>query len=268
VQIKRIHAYKRQLMNALSIIDLYSRILDGQIKDIVPRTFIFAGKAAPTYYLAKDTIKLVNTIADKVNSDKSVNHLIKVLFLENYGVSLAEKIIPAADISEQLSTASKEASGTGNMKLMMNGAVTIGTMDGANIEIFEEVGADNMFVFGLNPAEVISLYSSHSYRSWDVYCANDRIRKVIDLLSSGFLPAGRHEFDRIKTHLLEENDEFLTLKDFKSYCDAQDRVDPAYMDHSRWNKMSLINIARSGRFSSDLTIGSYSREIWHVDPVK
>ena len=254
-------------MNALSILDTYNRLKTGELKDMLPRTYIFAGKAAPTYYLAKDTIKLISTIADMINSDSSVNKLIKVLFLENYGVSLAERIIPAADISEQISTASKEASGTGNMKLMMNGAVTLGTMDGANIEIFEEVGADNMLVFGLDPAEVMALYSSHTYRSWDLYCSDDSIRQVIDQLSDGTLPAGRHEFDRIRTHLLEENDEFLTLKDFTAYLQAIDKVEPAYIDKSRWGRMSLMNIARSGRFSSDLTIRSYAKHIWNVGTI-
>ena len=267
VHIKRIHAYKRQLMNALSILDTYNRLKAGELKDMLPRTYIFAGKAAPTYYLAKDTIKLISSIADMINSDASVNNLIKVLFLENYGVSLAERIIPAADISEQISTASKEASGTGNMKLMMNGAVTLGTMDGANIEIFEEVGPDNMLVFGLDPAEVMALYSSHTYRSWDLYCSDDRIRQVLDQLSDGTLPAGRHEFDRIRTHLLDENDEFLTLKDFPAYLEAIDKVEPAYLDKSRWGRMSLMNIARSGRFSSDLTIRRYAEFIWKMGTI-
>lgn len=266
VHIKRIHAYKRQLMNALSILDTYNMIKDGRLKDMHPRTYIFSGKAAPTYYLAKDTIKLLSSIADRINSDSDVNGLMKVIFLENYGVSLAERIIPAADVSHQISTASKEASGTGNMKLMMNGAVTLGTMDGANIEIFEEVGSDNMFVFGLDPAEVMTLYSSNSYRSYDLYCSYEPIGRIIDQLSDGTLPAGRHEFDRIRTHLLEENDEFLTLKDFPSFSEALASVEPAYRDKARWSRMSLMNIARSGRFSSDLTIGNYARQIWKIEP--
>lgn len=263
--IKRIHAYKRQLMNALGIIDTYERIKDGRLTDAVPRTYIFSGKAAATYSLAKDTIKLISSIADKVNSDPAVSGLMKVVFLENYSVSLAERIIPATDVSEQISTASKEASGTGNMKLMMNGAVTLGTMDGANIEIFEQVGPDNMFAFGLTPAEVIALYGSHSYRSLDLYYENARIKQTVDRLTDGFLPAAMHEFDRISAHLLAENDEFLTLRDFSAYMDAQDSIIPAFMDKAGWARRSLANIARSGRFSSDLTIRQYAERIWHID---
>ncbi len=265
VHIKRIHAYKRQLMTALGILDTYERIINGEIRDITPRTYIFAGKAAPTYSLAKSTIKLISSIADRVNSDPAVNGFMKVLFLENYSVSLAERIIPAADVSLQISTASKEASGTGNMKLMMNGAVTLGTMDGANIEIFEEVGGENMFIFGLDPAEVMSLYSSHSYRSWDLYLEDEGLRRTVDRLTDGFLPVARNEFERIRTHLLDENDEFLTLKDFAAFKKAQDAIVPAFKDKERWTRMSLVNIARSGRFSSDNTIKGYAREIWKID---
>lgn len=264
VHIKRIHAYKRQLMTALGILDTYERFINGEIKDLTPRTYIFAGKAAPTYSLAKDTIKLISSIADRVNSDPAVNGIMKVLFLENYGVSLAERIIPAADVSMQISTASKEASGTGNMKLMLNGAVTLGTLDGANIEIFDEVGRDNMFIFGLDPSEVIALYSSHSYRSWDLYCEDEQIKRTVDRLSDGYLPVARYEFDRIKTHLLDENDEFLTLRDFTAFKRAQDAIMPAFEDKDRWARMSLINIARSGRFSSDNTIKGYAKEIWKI----
>lgn len=262
--IKRIHAYKRQLMCALGIIDYYDSLLKDGTEGIVPRTYIFAGKAAPSYSLAKDTIKLISSIADRINSDARVSDVLKVVFLENYCVSLAERIIPATDVSVQVSTASKEASGTGNMKFMMNGAVTLGTMDGANIEIFEEVGPDNMFVFGLDPSEVIRLYSSHSYRSSDLYGSEARIRAAVDHLSDGFLPAARHEFDRIRAHLLDENDEFLTLKDLPGLCAALADIGAAYLDEDRWTRMSLVNIARSGRFSSDLTIRKYADEIWRV----
>ncbi|MBP7111121.1 MAG: glycogen/starch/alpha-glucan phosphorylase, partial [Firmicutes bacterium] len=172
---------------------------------------------------------------------------------------------PAADVSLQISTASKEASGTGNIKLMMNGAVTLGTMDGANIEIFEEVGGENMFIFGLDPAEVMSLYSSHSYRSWDLYLEDEGLRRTVDRLTDGFLPVARNEFERIRTHLLDENDEFLTLKDFAAFKKAQDAIVPAFKDKERWTRMSLVNIARSGRFSSDNTIKGYAREIWKID---
>lgn len=264
VQIKRLHAYKRQIMNVLQIINLYNRLRQEPDLDIVPRTFIFGAKAAPGYHLAKRTIKLINTVAGVVNADKKIRDKIKIAFLENYRVSLAEIIIPAADVSQQISTASKEASGTGNMKLMMNGAITLGTLDGANIEIKEEVGDDNIFVFGLSPDEVLNFYRYGGYNARDIYERDERIRIALD---KGFFPAGWDEFNTIYESLLNNNDEFFVLKDFASYVDAQDKVDEAYKDREAWLQKCIINIARSGKFSSDRTISEYAAGIWEINRV-
>ncbi len=267
VQIKRIHSYKRQILNLLHIMDLYNRLQENPELDIVPRTFIFAGKAAPGYYIAKQTIKLACTMAAKINNDKRIKDKLKVLFLENYSVSLGEVVFPGADLSEQISTASKEASGTGNMKFMMNGAVTIGTMDGANVEIRQEVGDDNIFIFGLTSDQVFDYYNRGGYNAWDVYNNDLRLKTVMEQLSSDYLGVDRGEFQPLYSYLLHNNDEFFVLKDFSAYAKAQTEVDLAYRDKDGWAKKSLQNIANSGIFSSDRTIMEYAEDIWKIWPV-
>lgn len=264
IQAKRLHAYKRQLLNLFNIIDLYNRLIENPNLDIVSRTFIFSAKASPGYYLAKRIIKLINSVAEKVNNCDAIKDKIKVIFLENYSVSLAEKIIPCANVSEQISTASKEASGTGNMKFMMNGAITLGTLDGANIEIKEAVGDENIVVFGLTSDEVLNYYNNNKYHSYDVYNADPRLQKIISQLRSGFFSKDIHEFDCIIKSVLDYNDEYFVLKDFDSYVKAQNNIDKLYRDYSKWQKMSIINIACSGDFSSDITISNYAREIWNI----
>lgn len=264
VQAKRLHAYKRQLLNVFHIMFLYNRLLENPNIDVYPRTFIFSAKAAPGYHLAKQIIKLINTVSYKINNDKIIKDKIKVVFLENYGVSLAEKIMPAAEVSEQISTASKEASGTGNMKFMMNGAITLGTLDGANVEIKEAVGDDNIVIFGLKSEEVLNFYKNGGYNSMDLYNSDERIKKVVDELTNGFFNVSGNEFMEIYYHLLKYNDEFFVLKDFDSYVKAQEIIDKLYRDRKRWNEMSIINIACSGRFSSDNSIKKYADEIWNV----
>ena len=268
VQVKRIHAYKRQLLNVLHIMHLYNEILDDPDVDIAPRTFIIGGKAAPSYYFAKGVIKLINSVASMVNSDRRVKDRLKVIFLENYCVSVAELIFPASDVSEQISTASKEASGTGNMKFMMNGAVTVGTMDGANIEIREKVGDENFITFGLSVAEVLEYYRNRTYVSNDVYAADERLRRAVDQLTNGYFSSvPRDEFLNIRRSLIEYNDEFFVLKDFDAYVKAQKVVEELYRDRKRWLAMSAVNIAMSGAFSSDNTIRQYASEIWKVAPL-
>jgi len=266
-QVKRIHNYKRQVLNVLHIMDLANRLRENPALDITPRTFIFAGKAAPGYYAAKRTIKLINTVAEMVDADPVLREKIKVVFLENYRVSLAEIIVPAADVSEQISTASKEASGTGNMKFMMNGAVTIGTHDGANIEIRSEVGTENFVAFGLTPDEVMDFHKRGGYNARAVYEANPRLKLVVDQLVSGELPAGRDEFLGLYDGLLQHNDEFFLLEDFGDYAIAQEQIDRLYKDKARWRQMCIHNIAHSGEFSSDNTIWEYAVGIWQVKPV-
>jgi len=265
VQVKRIHAYKRQLLNAFRIMDLYNRLKENPSLDVVPRTFIFAGKAAPSYYFAKKIIKLITSLGNMINNDPAINDRIKVVFLENYNVSLAEIIFPAADISEQISTASKEASGTSNMKFMMNGAITVGTMDGANIEIFNEVGKDNILTFGLSVDEVLNYYRYGGYCSWDYFNNDCRIRTILEQLQNNYLQTGaRDEFMDIYWHLLDHNDEFFVLRDFGSYLEAQQKADSLYRNKEQWVKMAINNIAHAGRFGSDETILKYAKEIWHV----
>lgn len=266
VQVKRLHAYKRQILNVLHIMDLYNRLQENPDLNIHPRTFIFGAKAAPSYYLAKLTIKLINTLATLINNDKTIQDKIKIVFLENYRVSLAEKIFPAADLSEQISTASKEASGTGNMKFMMNGALTLGTLDGANIEIKDEVGAENIFIFGLTANEVINYYQHGGYSSWDIYHSDFRVKTVLEQLVNGYLPASREEFRNIYNHLLYNNDEYFVLKDFASYTQAQKQANDTFLGKKKWLKMSITNIAHSGKFSSDRTISEYATGIWHSKP--
>ncbi|KML35193.1 glycogen/starch/alpha-glucan phosphorylase [Rossellomorea marisflavi] len=264
IQVKRLHAYKRQLLNILHILHLFNRCQENPAADIPPRTFIFGAKASPGYYYAKKIIKLIHSVADLVNDHPAVKGRIKVVFLENYRVSLAEEIIPAADVSQQISTASKEASGTGNMKFMMNGAVTLGTLDGANIEILEQVGEKNIFIFGLRAEEVMKQQQDGSYYSMEYYHHDERIKKILDQLVDGSLPDAGDHFETIYDSLLAENDEFFVLRDFDSYAKAHEKVASAYRDQASWLRMSLINIARSGYFSSDRTIAEYAREIWKI----
>jgi starch phosphorylase len=264
IQTKRLHEYKRQLLNVFHIMHLYNRLLDNPGIDITPRTFIFGAKAAPGYHIAKQIIKLINSLADVVNNDKRINDKIKVVFLENYNVSLAEKIIPAADLSEQISTASKEASGTGNMKFMMNGAITIGTVDGANVEIMEAVGNENIYIFGLNSKEVYETHRNRSYNAYSYYAQDKRIKRIIDQLSNGFLSPNPDEFKSIRDSLLNFNDEFLVLKDFDSYIRAQTKVGIDYMNRYKWLNKSIINIAKAGIFSSDYTVREYAMNIWDL----
>lgn len=264
VQIKRLHAYKRQLLNLLRIVKLYFDIKDNPSLDIKPRVFIFAGKSAPSYRYAKDIIKCINEVANMVNSDPVVSKKIKVVFLENYGVSLAEKIIPAADVSEQISLASKEASGTSNMKLMLCGALTVATMDGANIEIHDYVGKDNIFTFGLTKDDVYHYYNDHSYYPQTLYDNDPVIKRVLNAFVDGTIPNLGNAGQTIFRSLTGNNDEFFVLKDFEPFVKVQEEVDKAYRDSRHWNQMALINIANAGHFSSDDTIKRYVKDIWHI----
>lgn len=266
VQAKRLHEYKRQTLNVLHIMHLYNRLLDNPDMDMPSRTFIFAAKAAPSYHMAKQTIKLIHSVGDKINNDPRVNGKIKVVFLPNYGVSLAELLIPAADVSEQISTTTKEASGTGNMKFMMNGAITIATKDGANIEILNEVGEDNIVIFGLTEDQVYHYYNEQNYDSHACYENDLRIKKVLDQLIDGTYHDNPDEFRIIRESLLY-NDEYFVLKDFDAYVAAQDKISRYYVNQDKWLSMSLMNIACSGIFSSDRTIQEYASGIWSVDRV-
>ncbi|MFZ3100999.1 MAG: glycogen/starch/alpha-glucan phosphorylase [Desulfitobacteriaceae bacterium] len=264
IHVKRIHAYKRQLLNVFKIMHLYNKLLNDPDSQLGSQTFIFAGKAAPGYRYAKTIIKLINTLADKINHDPKVSKVLKVVFLENFNVSLGELIYPAADLSEQISTASKEASGTGNMKFMLNGALTIGTLDGANVEIKETVGEDNIFMFGLTAEEVLGYIHNGDYKSWDEYYANQELRVYVDQLINGFFNDVGEEFRQIYDSLLIYNDEFFVLKDFSSYIETYDKLQLLYSDQESWNRKSLINIAESGKFSSDRTIREYADRIWKI----
>lgn len=265
MQAKRIHEYKRQHLNILHVMHLYNQLKENPNLDMPPRTFVFAGKSAPSYYVAKQIIKLINTVGTVINNDKTIKNKLKVVFLPNYGVSLAGKMIPAADVSEQISTASKEASGTGNMKFMMNGAVTLATLDGANIEIMKEVGENNIVIFGLRDEEVYDYYKNGNYNAFDVYNNDPNLKKVVDQLVNSFLPVPKDEFIPIVDRLLRFNDEFFILKDFEAYCDAQERISLYYRNKPHWMKMSLSNIACSGSFSADYTIEKYASGIWNVN---
>ena len=274
IQVKRLHEYKRQLLNVLNIMDLYNKLKENPFMDIEPRTFIFGAKAAAGYRRAKGIIKLINAIAEKINNDPTINGKIKVVFLENYRVSLAEKIFPAADISEQISTASKEASGTGNMKFMLNGALTLGTLDGANVEIVEEAGAENAFIFGLKAHEVEELQNNGGYNPFEVIDNVEGLRKVLDQLGDGtYNDNHKGIFRELQSSLLygadgSRPDVYFLLKDFESYREAQARVDAAYKDRRNWAKKALKNIANAGKFSSDRTIMEYAREIWNIEPTE
>ena len=262
VQIKRLHAYKRQLLNALHILHLYHELLENPNFDMEPRTFIFGAKAAPGYYLAKCIIKFINSLAEKINNDPRIDNKIKVVFIENYDVSKAELIIPAADVSEQISTTTKEASGTGNMKLMMNGAITLATLDGANIEIFDQVGEDNIVIFGLSANEVLNYNKFGGYSALDLYNSNRVIKRVVDDLVNGFIPNMEKEGRQIYDSLITYNDEYFVLRDMENYIEAQEKIDRLYKNKEKWNEMALINIANSGVVSSDRTIAEYAEDIW------
>lgn len=271
IQVKRLHEYKRQLLNVLHIIGLYNKLKMNPGLDMVPRTFIFGAKAAAGYRRAKLIIKLINSVAEVVNNDDSINGKIKVVFLENYRVSLAERLIPAADVSEQISTAGKEASGTGNMKFMLNGALTVGTMDGANVEIFDEVGEDNIFIFGMSAEEVQEKYDG-VYDPWSVYNMNQEVRMAMTALIDGTFDSNTQLFRELYDALLNgfcgsRADEYFILEDYADYQRAQQAVDYAYRNKERWAKMAICNTAKSGKFSSDRTIKEYAKEIWKLPPV-
>ena len=273
VQVKRLHEYKRQLLNILHVMYLYNQIKEHPEMSFYPRTFIFGAKAAAGYQRAKETIKLINSVADVVNNDRSINGKIKVVFIEDYRVSNAELIFAAADGSEQISTASKEASGTGNMKFMLNGAPTLGTMDGANVEIVEEVGIENAFIFGLSSEEVINYENNGGYNPTDIYFNDWELKRVIDQLMDGTYAKGDHEMYKnlynslLNTQCTDRADTYFILKDFRSYADAQKRVEEAYRDQDRWSKMAMLNTACSGKFTSDRTIEEYVKDIWKLKKV-
>ena len=274
VQVKRLHEYKRQFLNILHVMYLYNQIKEHPELSFYPRTFIFGAKAAAGYLRAKETIKLINSVADVVNNDRSINGKLKVVFIEDYRVSNAELIFAAADVSEQISTASKEASGTGNMKFMLNGAPTLGTMDGANVEIVEEVGAENAFIFGMSSEEVINYENNGGYNPTDIYFNDWELKRVIDQLMDGTYANGDHNMYKnlynslLNTQCTDRPDMYFILKDFRSYADAQRRVEEAYRDKDRWARMALLNTASCGKFSSDRTIEEYVRDIWKLEKVE
>jgi starch phosphorylase len=273
VQVKRLHEYKRQLLNILHVMHLYNELKANPGMDFYPRTYIFGAKAAAGYIRAKEIIKLINSVADTVNNDASIDGKLKVVFIEDYRVSNAEWIFAAADVSEQISTASKEASGTGNMKFMLNGAPTIGTMDGANVEIVEEVGIENAFIFGLSSDEVINFENHGGYEPRDIYNSDADIRKVVDQLVDGTYAHGNTEQYRdLYNSLLNRvggnrADQYFILKDFRSYAEAQKRVEAAYKDREGWAKKALLNTACCGKFTSDRTIEEYVKDIWKLEKV-
>ena len=267
-QVKRLHAYKRQLMNIMHVMHLYNLLKEHPEMDIVPRTFIFGAKAAAGYDTAKLTIKLINAVADRVNNDPAINGRVKVVFIEDYRVSNAELIFAAADVSEQISTASKEASGTGNMKFMLNGAVTIGTMDGANVEIVEEVGEENAFIFGMSAEQVMEYEKNKNYHPADLYNSHDDIRRVMTQMINGFYCPENPDLFRPLYDTLMQKDMYFILADFESYKEAQKRVEAAYRDEKRWARMAMMQTAHCGKFSSDRTIEEYVHDIWHLEKVE
>ena len=268
VQIKRIHEYKRQLLNVLHIITMYNRIRKGEAKNITPRAVIFGGKAAPGYWMAKLIIRLINDVAEVINNDPAVGDKLKVVFYPNYEVSAAELLFPGSDLSEQISTAGTEASGTGNMKMALNGALTIGTLDGANVEIKEEVGDDNIFIFGLTTPEVAST-KANGYNPWDFYHANSALKEVLDMIANGYFSA--HEpgrYQAIFDNLMNNGDHYLLLADYASYIAKQEEVSQVYQDQEEWSRRAILNVARVAKFSSDRTIGEYAEKIWNVKSFK
>ena len=265
VQIKRLHAYKRQLMNVFHIMYLYQRMKQDASFKIPPRTFIFGAKAAPSYFYAKKIIELIHSVAKIVNGDPAVNASLRVVFIENYGVSISEKVIPASDISEQISTAGKEASGTGNMKFMMNGAITLGTLDGANVEIADLVGENNCVIFGMKVDEVNELYQNRSYRVWDMYAKQPHLKSIIDSLIDGTWSEGNLDtFRPIFDEIMHRNDEYFLLKDFDAYAAAHEKIGNMYQNQKQWHSMAIVNVARSGFFSTDRTIQQYIDDIWKL----
>lgn len=266
IQVKRIHEYKRQHLNVLHVITLFNRIRSNPGAGIVPRTVIFGGKAAPGYFMAKLLIKLINSVAEVINDDPDVGGRIKVVFFPDFNVKNGQPIYPAADLSEQISTAGKEASGTGNMKFSMNGALTIGTLDGANVEIREEVGSENFFLFGLNAQEVFDLKRG-GYRPGEIYESNPHLKDALDLIGSGYFSKGEPGLFRPLVDALLHHDEYMVLADYQSYVDSQDQVSRTYRDPAKWTHMSILNVARMGKFSSDRSIREYSEKIWKVSPV-
>jgi starch phosphorylase len=266
IQVKRIHEYKRQLLNVLHVIHLYDRIKRGDTANMTKRCVLFGGKAAPGYAMAKDIIKLINNVAEVINNDPEVGDLLKVIFFPNYQVSAMEVICPAADLSEQISTAGKEASGTGNMKFMMNGALTIGTLDGANIEIREEVGDENFFLFGLTEQEVTTQKQNYDPRA--TIAADADLKRVVNLLEGGhFNQFEPNRFDNIINAFTSPHDPWMTIADFRSYIDAQQRATEAYQDRQLWTKMSILNTATSGKFSTDRTMLEYNNDLWQLGKI-
>ena len=266
-QAKRLHEYKRQLLNALRIIGLYLMLKDNPDLDITPQTFIFAAKAAPSYYMAKRVISLIWNLGKEIEKDPKISKKIKIFFVENYSVSLAEMIMPASEISQQISLAGKEASGIGNMKLMINGAITLGTLDGANVEIKNEVGDDNIFIFGMNETEVDKLWNQ-GYNAHEFYQQNEHLHRIVDSLVTGF---NGHSFTDIHDYLINGSpvsDPYMCLADFGEYCRVHELADKTYLDRNKWNKMSLINIASAGAFASDRSIKDYAENIWNLKSLK
>jgi glycogen phosphorylase len=268
VQIKRIHEYKRQLLNVLHVITLYNRIRHGHVTDVTPRVVIFGGKAAPGYWLAKQIIRLINDVASIVNEDVVVGDKLKVVFYPNYEVSAAELLFPGSDLSEQISTAGTEASGTGNMKMALNGALTIGTLDGANVEIKEEVGDDNIFIFGLTTPEVAEAKAS-GYNPWDIYHSNSELKEVLDMIATGYFSVDEpNRYQAIFDTLLHKGDHYLLLADYESYILKQEEVSKLYQNQEEWSRRAILNVARMAKFSSDRTIGEYAKNIWNVNSFK
>jgi starch phosphorylase len=267
VQIKRIHEYKRQLLNVLHVITLYNRIRHGE-QGVTPRTVIFGGKAAPGYWMAKQIIRLINDVAEIVNNDPAVGDQLKVVYYPNYEVSAAEILFPGSDLSEQISTAGTEASGTGNMKMALNGALTIGTLDGANVEIKEEVGNENIFIFGLTTPQVAEV-KANGYNPRDYYDNNETLKIVLDMISSGFFSVDEpNRYQAIVDNLLYHGDQYLLLADYASYIETQDRVASVYKNQDEWTRLAILNVANMAKFSSDRAIGEYAKDIWHVSPSK
>ncbi|MGL5579027.1 MAG: glycogen/starch/alpha-glucan phosphorylase, partial [Fusobacteriaceae bacterium] len=273
IQVKRLHEYKRQLLNIFHVIDLYNRIKANPNLQMEPVTYIFGSKAAPGYRIAKGVIKLINEVANKIDTDPVVRGRIKVVFIENYRVSVAHKLFPSADISEQISTAGKEASGTGNMKFMLNGALTLGTLDGANVEIAEEAGRENEFIFGLTVEDIHEI-KKHGYNPWEAYNSVEGLREVVDSLVNGtFSDNGTGMFKEIYDSLMHGTswhaaDQYLVLKDFAEYRKIQRIANETYSDRMKWAKMAWLNIANGGKFSSDRTISDYAKEIWYIESQK